>query len=673
MSLERILVLDDEPLVQKVLDELFRRKKFTVTIASSIAQAETVLSKENFDLIMLDVRLPDGDGQVFLERVSTLPDRPLVVMMTGHGTIESAVTCMRAGAFDYLIKPFSPSQIEIILKKAESYRQLIKVNRYFSEQDGGDGDMLGRGSAMVRLRQLVDRVAPTDATVLITGENGTGKEMIARELYRHSPRRNEPYIKINCAALSENLIESELFGHEKGAFTGATDRREGRFELANRGTLLLDEVSEIPPNLQAKLLRVLQEREFERVGGTKTIKVNVRLLATSNRDLMQFVEKGQFRSDLYYRLNVFPVQVPPLRERREDILLLAEAFLRRFARKHGIKIPGFSDNAANALTLYPWPGNVRELQNTIERAVILSENGRPISTAVLGLPHLSNASGLVNAPIPHGSAPPLAPAPLAPMPSTPGPMAAPYAPSTTATSPVFGSPLHSQGVHSAAPMPAPLYATAAPQSPAREQPAMPGPSSVPGQGSVHAATPLPGQISMPGQSLETFGRDHAVSAGAIPAQEIPPAHVPVGAHGTSAPTPSHPPHYPLSASSANGASANGTNGSALPATLESAAASSIASAGNSGVFNGANPPFPYPESVGSVGGLNEAGEERMTLKTDSIIPLDQMEKQAILAALKATAGNRTRAAELLKISIRTLRNKLTEYRASGDFSDDGGE
>lgn len=513
MSLERILVLDDEPLIQKVLDELFRRKKFTVTIAGSISQAESLIAKENFDLIMLDVRLPDGDGQQFLERVSALPDRPLVVMMTGHGTIESAVACMRAGAFDYLIKPFSPGQIEIILKKADSYRQLVKVNRYFSEQDGGDGDMLGRGPAMVRLRQLVERVAPTDATVLITGENGTGKEMIARELYRHSPRRNEPYIKINCAALSESLIESELFGHEKGAFTGATDRREGRFELANRGTLLLDEVSEIPPNLQAKLLRVLQEREFERVGGTKTIKVNVRILATSNRDLMHFVEKGQFRSDLYYRLNVFPVHVPALRDRPEDILLLAEAFLRRFARKHGLKIPGFSDNAAAAVVAYPWPGNVRELQNTIERAVILSENGRPVSTAALGLPTLTR---LVGVPIP------------APTASTP-------------------------------------------------------PAPVPGAPSLlsHQAPPEPGAPSL----AENVGGSEGTSRSAV----------------------------------------------AEPLTVESATDSME--------------------------------------RTAVVIPLDELEKQAILSALRTTGGNRTKAAELLKISIRTLRNKLQEYRASGDFSD----
>jgi DNA-binding NtrC family response regulator len=536
MSLERILVLDDEPLIQKVLDELFKRKKFSVTIASSIAQAEAVLAKETFDLVMLDVRLPDGDGQQFLERVSALPDRPLVVMMTGHGTIESAVSCMRAGAFDYLIKPFSPGQIEIILKKADSYRQLIKVNRYFSEQDGGDGDLLGRSPAMTRLRQLVERVAPTDATVLITGENGTGKEMIARELYRHSPRRNEPYIKINCAALSENLIESELFGHEKGSFTGATDRREGRFELANRGTLLLDEVSEIPPNLQAKLLRVLQEREFERVGGTKTIKVNVRLLATSNRDLMQFVEKGHFRSDLYYRLNVFPVQVPPLRERTEDIVVLAEAFLRRCARKHGLKIPGFSDHAVTALTSYPWPGNVRELQNTIERAVILSETGRPISTAALGLPTLSR--GFVNAPMPV-----------------------------------------SASASSSPPMPEPLPVFSAP-APA----------------SSHAPTAPAGSMPSPGTTS--------------PLNFSTPPMVPT----------STPPSFPTSAS---------------------------------GIENPA---------VGTAAAVPAA-----------IIPLDEMEKQAILSALRTTNGNRTKTAEMLKISIRTLRNKLNEYRAQGETIEGDGD
>jgi DNA-binding NtrC family response regulator len=393
MSFEKVLIVEDEPVVRNLQTEIFMRRKFAVSTAETLAQAEALLARESFDLVMLDIRLPDGDGQHFLERLATLPDRPLVVMVTGYGSIESAVSCMRAGAFDYVLKPFSPSQIDVIIKKAASYRQLLQVNRLLSDQQGEEeGAIVGKSPVMLRLRQLIERVAPTDATVLITGENGTGKEMVARELYRRSPRRQHPFIKVNCAAISENLIESEFFGHERGAFTGATDRREGRFELANQGTLLLDEVSEIPPNLQAKLLRVLQEREFERVGGNRTIKVNVRILATSNRDLLGYVEKGAFRQDLYYRLNVFPVHVPALRERAEDILPLAEHFLARFARKLGIKVAGFSESARSAMVSYRWPGNVRELQNTIERAVILTEEGRMVSAAALGLPAVSGAT-----------------------------------------------------------------------------------------------------------------------------------------------------------------------------------------------------------------------------------------------------------------------------------------
>ena len=386
MSFEKILVVEDDMVVRNLLQSIFLRYKLPVTVAETLLQARAHLAREQFDLMMLDLRLPDGDGLKFLEEVSTMPERPLVVMVTGFGSIESAVACMRAGAFDYVLKPFSPSQIEVILKKAQTYRQLVKVNSLLSDDpDVDDALLVGRSPAMTRLRQLIDRVAPTDATVLVTGESGTGKEMISREFYRRSPRRGQPFIKVNCAAVSQTLIESEFFGHERGAFTGATERREGRFELANNGTLLLDEVSEIPPSLQAKLLRVLQEREFERVGGSRTIKVNVRIIATSNRDLMSNVSKGEFRQDLYYRLNVFPVHVPPLRERRDDIPLLADHFLRRFTRKHGVKVTGFSDSAQAALLEYRWPGNVRELQNTVERAVILSESGRAVTSAALGL------------------------------------------------------------------------------------------------------------------------------------------------------------------------------------------------------------------------------------------------------------------------------------------------
>jgi len=384
--LDRILIVDDDPIIAKLLEEICSRSNLGFELAPDLATANSLILRETYDLVFLDVRLPDGDGHQFLERLMTLPDRPIVVMVTGAGTIESAVACMRAGAFDYVVKPFNVSRIEVLLKKADAFNQLVKVNRFLNDRGaGGDEFLVGGSLAMRRLRSHVERVAPTEATVLITGEHGSGKEMVAREIFRLSSRRREAFIKVNCAALSETLIESELFGHERGAFTGATEKREGRFELANRGTLLLDEVSEIPPNLQAKLLRVLQEREFERVGGSKPIKVNVRILATSNRDLLRYVEQGSFRADLYYRLNVFPIHVPPLRERGEEIPMLAESFLRLSARRSGIRILGFSPQAMHALRSYRWPGNVRELQNTIERAVILSENDRPISGAALGI------------------------------------------------------------------------------------------------------------------------------------------------------------------------------------------------------------------------------------------------------------------------------------------------
>ena len=365
MPLDRILIVDDDPIIAKSMEEICTRANLAFECAPDLATANGLILRETYDLVFLDVRLPDGDGHQFLERLMTLPDRPIVVLVTGAGTIESAVACMRAGAFDYVVKPFNASRIEVLLKKADAYNQLVKVNRYLNDRGaGGDEFVVGGSLAMRRLRSHVERVAPTEATVLITGEHGSGKEMVAREIFRLSSRRREPFIKVNCAALSETLIESELFGHERGAFTGATEKREGRFELANRGTLLLDEVSEIPPNLQAKLLRIL---------------------ATSNRELLRYVEQGSFRADLYYRLNVFPIHVPPLRERGEEIPMLAESFLRLSARRSGIRILGFSPQAMHALRSYRWPGNVRELQNTIERAVILSENDRPISGAALGI------------------------------------------------------------------------------------------------------------------------------------------------------------------------------------------------------------------------------------------------------------------------------------------------
>ncbi|RFC44200.1 MAG: nitrogen regulation response regulator NtrX [Verrucomicrobia bacterium] len=386
MAVEKILVIDDEPFIRKTFEEVLRGKRYGVSSASSIAEAERLMKREQFDVVFVDVRLPDGEGMSILERVSKGSTPPLAIMMSGFGTIESAVECMRAGAFDYLTKPFSISQIEVLVKKAESYRQMLQVNEYLSAELAGAKDLVGASEEINRLRDMLRKVAPTEATVLIQGENGTGKELVALSLYHSSTRSHLPYIRVNCAALSENLMESEFFGHEKGAFTGAMERREGRFELANGGTLLLDEISEISPRLQAKLLRVLQEKEFERVGGVKTIQVDVRVLATTNRDLRKAVEKGDFREDLYYRLNVFPVSVPPLRERTGDIRVLAEYFLARFAKQYNRSDLHLSPECHAALDAHRWPGNVRELQNAVERAVIMSEPGAPLISSALGLP-----------------------------------------------------------------------------------------------------------------------------------------------------------------------------------------------------------------------------------------------------------------------------------------------
>ena len=385
MAIEKILVVDDEPMIRKSFEELLRPKRYGIATVGTLREAEKLLKRDTFDLLFLDVRLPDGEGTDLLDRLANLPNRPLTVVMSGFGTIDTAVTCMKGGAFDYLIKPYSLGQIEVIVKKAETYRQVLQVNEYLAAQISDASDLLGDSPAIVALRSILRKVAPTEATVLIQGENGTGKELVAHEIFHGSGRAQMPYIKVNCAAVSDALIESEFFGHEKGAFTGATERREGRFELANGGTLLLDEISEISPRLQAKLLRVLQEREFERVGGSKTIKVDVRVLATTNRDLKKAVAAGDFREDLYYRLNVFPVEVPALRDRQEDVPVLAAHFLDRLSRQHGLKIPGFTPYALDVLCEHAWPGNVRELQNTVERAVILTDEGALVSAESLGI------------------------------------------------------------------------------------------------------------------------------------------------------------------------------------------------------------------------------------------------------------------------------------------------
>jgi len=386
MPIEKIIVLEDDLIVRKSLEQQLRAKRYDVAALSTLQATQDYLARDNFDLIFVDVRLPDGEGTDLLKMLQSRPQRPLAVIMTGFGSVESAVECMRNGAFDYLIKPFSSEQIEIVLKKAEAFTQILKVNQFLSQEEASTGsELLGRSQVMENLRQLIRKVGRTQATVLVQGESGTGKELVARALYLESPRADAPFIKINCAAVPENLIESEFFGHEKGAFTGALNKREGRFELAHGGTILLDEISEISPNVQAKLLRVLQEREFERIGGTRTLKVDVRVIATTNRQLEQSVEKKEFRQDLYFRLNVVPIHVPPLRDRREDISYLAENFIQRFARKHGVAARSMTPECLTILENHSWPGNVRELQNVIERAVILSADAPVLEPEHLGM------------------------------------------------------------------------------------------------------------------------------------------------------------------------------------------------------------------------------------------------------------------------------------------------
>lgn len=385
MAFERILIVDDEPIVRHSLREVLRRRNYLIQMAGTLQEARTAMAEESPDLVFTDLRLPDGNGADFLRELASAPEAPFVVVMTGYGSVEDALRCIRMGAFDYILKPFNNDQIEIIVRKAEEFRHLVRVNRFLSQGDQDSRQLIGQSAAIGRVNGMIARVAPTDTSVLILGESGTGKEMIAAEIHRQSARSSKPFIKVNCAAISETLIESEFFGHERGAFTGAVKRREGRFELASGGTILLDEISEISPGLQAKLLRVLQEKEFERVGGNATITCDVRVLATTNRNLRQAVEAGTFREDLFYRLNVFPIHNPPLRERGGDVVLLAEHFLTEICRKHGLARARLSAAATEALLSHRWPGNVRELQNAVERAVILTDESGLLQPEHFGL------------------------------------------------------------------------------------------------------------------------------------------------------------------------------------------------------------------------------------------------------------------------------------------------
>jgi DNA-binding NtrC family response regulator len=387
MPIEKIIVLEDDQVFRKSLEQQLRYRRYDVASATTIAEAQELLGKDNFDLLIADIKLPDGEATEVLKQLKNRPVKPLAIMISAQGKVEKAVECMENGAFTFLAKPFSIEELAVKIKKAEEHTQLEKVSQFLSHGEDEDWgyELLGQSKAMEDLRGLIRKVARTQATVLIQGESGTGKELVARALYRQSPRADAPFIKVNCAAIPENLIESEFFGHEKGAFTGALSKREGRFELAHGGTILLDEISEISPQLQAKLLRVLQEREFERVGGNRTIKVNVRVIATTNRHLEDSVERKEFRQDLFFRLNVVPIVISPLREHKEDVALLADHFQKRFARKHGIDVRGISPACMAVLQNHSWPGNVRELQNVIERAVILCNDRGILEPAHLGM------------------------------------------------------------------------------------------------------------------------------------------------------------------------------------------------------------------------------------------------------------------------------------------------
>lgn len=377
MPFERSIIVDDDPLIRRMLVGHLQKQNLTTVAVMNCQQALEEQKREPADLLVIDLMLPDGNGLELLQSVKKLTPDADIVIMTGFGTIETAVEAMQLGAANYLLKPFTVPQFDVAIKQLEDKRKLETENSYLRErlalEDGSTGALLYRSEEMERIYRLIKRVGPTNATVLIDGESGTGKELIAHSIHRESSRRDKPYIKVNCAAVPENLLESEFFGHEKGSFTGATSRREGRFELANGGTLLLDEVTEIDPSLQAKLLRVLQEQEFERVGGTRTIKADTRIIATTNRDLSKAVERGEFRQDLYFRLNVVPIKVPPLRSRKGEVEHLLDCFLKRFAKKHNKTAPKVNPLALQQLCGYHWPGNVRELQNYAERAVILSE------------------------------------------------------------------------------------------------------------------------------------------------------------------------------------------------------------------------------------------------------------------------------------------------------------
>ena len=372
---QTILVVDDDVAHRIMLKKLIGSWGYDVSEAEDGSIAIERVRERAFDLILMDIRMLNVSGIEALEQIKIINPAIPVIIMTAYASVETAVNALKKGAYDYLTKPLDFDELKITIARATEHTRLKKENEYLKGRLGERFDrqnIIGQGAAMVKLLDTVSQVASTEATILITGESGTGKEMIANAIHYNSQRVEAPFIKINCAALTETLLESELFGHEKGAFTGADRKREGKFRQAEGGSLFLDEVSEMSQAMQVKLLRVLQEREITRVGGAEVIKIDVRVIAASNKDLKKQIQSGRFREDLFYRLNVVNLFVPPLRERREDIPLLAQHFLNLFAEKNSKSIKGFTPQAMEKLLKYAWPGNVRELMNAVERAVVLS-------------------------------------------------------------------------------------------------------------------------------------------------------------------------------------------------------------------------------------------------------------------------------------------------------------
>ncbi len=378
MKKSRVLIVDDEKSTREGLARALRRN-YEVILAENAERALEVIAENPVDIVLADLRMPGMDGLTLLQRILARSPRPVCILLTAYGSIETAVEAMKRGAYDFLTKPVNLDELDLLLKRALRAREMEAENRRLREQldvKFGMENMIGESPPMREVVETVRQVAPSRATVLIQGESGTGKELVAHAIHRLSPRRDGPFIAVHCASLSPTLLESELFGHERGAFTGAVERRPGRFELADGGSIFLDEIGEIDSGVQVKILRVLEERRFERVGGRETIESDTRLIAATNRDLRQLVKEKKFRDDLFYRLHVVVINLPPLRDRLEDIPLLAHSFMREFAEDNGKQIDGMTSDAMDILMNYRWPGNIRELKNVIERMVVMSRNDK---------------------------------------------------------------------------------------------------------------------------------------------------------------------------------------------------------------------------------------------------------------------------------------------------------